>query len=194
MAALATGCHRAAIPSSPVSSVHAATASSTVLPFAGAPKVPSPLPEPALPGDPCEALTPPQVKDALGDKVNAKRHDIPGIGRSCYLSVDSGAAVAVTLDTQSRRGLSGLYANVKPKAEVWKVLPAIHGFPAVASVTPSGGAPDRYCSISVGLLDTATVDVGLFLGESKIGKADPCVPAARAADAVVITLVRNAGQ
>ncbi|GAA1982434.1 hypothetical protein GCM10009754_69170 [Amycolatopsis minnesotensis] len=97
------------------------------------------------------------------------------------------------MDTQSRHGLSGLYANVQPKAEVWKVLPAIQGFPAVASVTPSGGAPDRYCSISVGLLDTATVDVGLFLGDSKIGKVDPCTVGSRAADAAVSTLREKAG-
>ncbi|QWF85876.1 hypothetical protein HUW46_09356 [Amycolatopsis sp. CA-230715] len=200
-ATLATGCHRAVIPSSPVSSVHAASASSTVPPFAGAPKVPSPLPESALSGDPCEALTLPQVTDALGRKVTQKRDDISGIGPNCFWSADSGATVAVTLDTEPQHGLSGLYANVRPKpgeknpkAEVWKELPPIHGFPAVASVTRSGGKPDRYCNISVGLLDTATVDVGLFLGDSKIGTVDPCVPGARVADAAVTTIAGKAGR
>lgn len=197
IAAAAGGCSRGlpsgSPPTTPQDSRAANSNPQPSVPFAGAPKVPAPLPDSALAGDPCTALTPQQVKDALGDNVNQKRHDISGIGPSCYWSADTGAAVAVTLDTQPRHGLSGLYANVQPKAEVWKVLPAIQGFPAVANVTPSGGAPDRYCSISVGLLDTATVDVGLFLGDSKIGKIDPCNVASRAADAAVSTLRQKAG-
>nr|WP_254126679.1 DUF3558 domain-containing protein [Amycolatopsis sp. CA-230715] len=195
MTAAAAGCSRgtpAAPQDSPAANSIPQTAT-TAVPFAGAPKVPSPLPDSAMAGDPCTVLTPQQVKDALGNKVSQKRDDISGIGPNCFWSTDSGATIAVTLDTEPRHGLSGLYANVQPKAEVWKVLSAIQGFPAVASVTPSGGKPDRYCNISVGLLDTATVDVGLFLGDSKIGKVDPCTVAVRAADAAVSTLRQKVG-
>ncbi|QWF85877.1 hypothetical protein HUW46_09357 [Amycolatopsis sp. CA-230715] len=194
VAAVAVGCDRAATRSPVVSPVQTAVVSSKAPPFAGAPKVTDPLPESALSGDPCEALTPPQIKDAIGNKVSQKRDDIPHIGSNCFWSASTGAAIAVTLDTEPQHGLSGLYANVQPKAEVWKVLPAIQGFPAVASVTPSGGSPTEYCKVSVGLRDTATVDVGLFLGDSKIGKADPCVPGARVAEAAVTTIARKVGR
>ncbi|WP_215545111.1 DUF3558 domain-containing protein [Amycolatopsis sp. CA-230715] len=172
------------------------SSSSRALPFAGAPQVTNPLPESALSGDPCTALTPQQVKDALGDQVTQERDDIAGIGPTCFWTSarGTGAKIAVTLDTEPRHGLSGLYANVQPVAEVWRVLPGIQGFPAVASVTPAGGALDRYCKVSVGVLDTATVDAGSFLGDSKIGKVDPCTTASSAADAAITTLTRIAGR
>src|SRR4051794_20531615 len=68
----------------PVASSGAPSSSEQMLPFAGAPKVATPLPASALAGDPCaDALTPEQVTQALGTQIQGKPHTIDSIGPSC---------------------------------------------------------------------------------------------------------------
>ena len=69
---------RAASPSS------SAQAGGSELPHSGAPAVADPLPESALPSDPCEVLTPQQVKEALGEgATEGERRDLDGLGPGC---------------------------------------------------------------------------------------------------------------
>ncbi|WP_277670336.1 DUF3558 family protein, partial [Saccharomonospora viridis] len=54
-----------------------AQGSGSGLPHSGAPAVADPLPESALPSDPCEVLTPQQVEEILGEGAAAgKRADL----------------------------------------------------------------------------------------------------------------------
>jgi hypothetical protein len=171
------------------------SSSAQTLPYAGAPSVADPLPESVVAGDPCtDALTPAQVEDALGVKVPGTPGSTPGLGRKCdWSNVDTTAVVSVFFITETRQGLSVLYANVKPQAKVWNVLPEVQGFPAVAYLSADGGDPKRTCGVSVGLADDVAVDVEVALSRAKIGTVDPCAVAPKAADAVVTTLRRKAG-
>jgi hypothetical protein len=86
-----------------------------------------------------------------------------------------------------------VYQNTQPQSGVWKVLPAIQGFPAVAHAGRKGTTPDDYCQVSIGLADDLAIDVGVTLGTTKIGAADPCEVTAQIADQVVTTLRAKAG-
>ncbi|MFD9961653.1 DUF3558 domain-containing protein [Amycolatopsis sp. NPDC058986] len=183
----------------PKSSVDPAGSSSgrangQALPYAGAPKVAEPLSSSVLSSGPCAALTPQQVKTALGVDAQGRSDTLPGIGPKCiWDNLERGAKVTVYYVTETGRGLSGLYENTKPQAAVWKPLPGIQGFPAVAYVASTGGDPREFCAVSVGIADNLTVETAVSLGESKIGKADPCAIAPKEADAVVTTLRAKAG-
>ncbi|MFE0022559.1 DUF3558 domain-containing protein [Amycolatopsis sp. NPDC059021] len=164
------------------------------LPYAGAPKVATPLSSSVLSSGPCAALTPQQVKTALGVDVQGRPDTLPGIGPKCiWDNIERGSKVTVYYVTETGRGLSGLYENTKPKAAVWKPLPGIQGFPAVAYVVSLGDDSRDYCAVSVGIADNLTVETGVNLGESKIGKTDPCAIAPKEAEAVVTTLRTKAG-
>lgn len=165
------------------------------LPFAGAPKVPNPLPESIASSDPCTTfLTPAQVTKDLGTPTTSKpdTSTVPGPGCQWANTANSGQLL-INFDTTTLSGLSGTYKNIQPKAEVWKVLPPIQGFPAVAHVTPSGGSPDEYCAISIGIADDLSVEMGVFLSDGHKGKVNPCEAAATVAADVVTTLRQKAG-
>jgi hypothetical protein len=164
------------------------------LPYAGAPKVANPLPESVLSGDPCaDALTPSQVKEALGVEVTGESGTTSGIGRKCdWSNADTTAVLTVFFVTEAKQGLSGVYANSKPQAVKWQPLAPIQGFPAVAYLTP-GPDPKTFCTVTVGIADDLSVDVALALGRSAHGSVDPCSVAPKAADAVVTTLRQKAG-
>ncbi|WP_344432321.1 DUF3558 domain-containing protein [Amycolatopsis minnesotensis] len=188
------GCSGGPSPSAPPAPPSNTSSSARQLPYAGAPKVANPLPDSVLSGSPCDALTPAQVRDALGSEVPAKADTLAGIGPMCsWSNLDNGAVISVFFTVSSKDGLSGQYANVKPKAQVWKELPAIQGFPAVANVSPSGGNPKEFCEVNVGISDTATVDASLILSDSKKGKTDPCSVTPHVADAAISTLRQKAG-
>ncbi|MFD9889736.1 DUF3558 domain-containing protein [Amycolatopsis sp. NPDC059027] len=174
----------------------AANSSSTpqALPYAGAPKVATPLPNSVLTGGPCAALTAQQVKDGIGVNDPGKPDTVPGIGARCVWSnVETSGQVLVYYVTETGKGLSGLYENTKPQSVVWKPLPAIQGFPAVAYVSSSGGDPKDFCAVSVGIADNLTVEAAMFLGRSKRGKVDPCTIAPLEANDVVTTLRGKVG-
>ncbi|WP_370950264.1 DUF3558 domain-containing protein [Amycolatopsis sp. cg5] len=169
-------------------------AGSTSLPHSGAPKVVNPLPASVVSGDPCtDTLNPEQLKRAIGATVQGKP-DTLATGPTCdWGNLETGGHVGVGYTTRTRQGLSGLYQNTKPQAIIWRELPLIQGFPAVAHVTPQGGLPDVFCAVDIGIADDLSVDVGIFLGGSKKGKVDPCGVAAQVADLVMTTLRQRAG-
>jgi hypothetical protein len=97
--------------------------------------------------------------------------------------------VIVGFVTEDHNGLSGVYENTKPKSPVWRPLPDIQGFPAVAHSDNT----DHDCAVTVGLADDVSIDINGFLGDSKRGKADSCDATAQMAGLVVTTLKKRAG-
>jgi hypothetical protein len=148
-----------------------------------------------LSGDPCkDALTPSQITDAAGSNPKMRQGNTPGVGADCsWSNTDTLGQVYVGYDTESHTGLSGLYKNTQPKSGVWKELPPIQGFPAVAAAGSKGTTPKDHCVVTVGLTDDLAVDVGATLGSTKIGTVDPCEVATGIADQVVTTLRAKAG-
>ncbi len=120
--------------------------------------------------------------------------DIPALGPECkWINEDTGALVLV-LYTMKADGLSAVYANTKGLAKVWRPLPAVQGLPAVAHSTSSAQGPTDSCQVSVGITDKYTVDVSVGLGQSRLGKQDPCDAAAVVAGMVVTNLKKKAGE
>jgi hypothetical protein len=195
---LATGCGHgggATSPTPPPATTASGSPSSTALPYSGAPKVENPLPASVLYGAPCtDGLTSQQLTEILTMVPPTRPDNIAGVGPSCtWINSDKGALVSVGYDTLDHTGLSSVFQNTKPQATVWKPLPAIQGFPAVAHVTPSGGDPAEFCQVSVGLADNLAIDVSISLGPAKKGKVDPCQVTAQVADMVVTNLRQKAG-
>ncbi len=167
------------------------------VPFGGAPAVSNPLPATVLDGDPCtEALTPDQVEIAIGAGVPGVREDLPETGPACaWTNHDTGGAVGVAYTLNIHTGLSGVYANTQPKSPIWRPLPPVQGFPAVAHAGHLGQPPPvGFCQASVGLADTFSVDISLHLGDSKRGIADPCGEPLQQICDLVITTLRTKGR
>ncbi|RJQ83753.1 DUF3558 domain-containing protein [Amycolatopsis panacis] len=194
--AVGAGCSRGPA-AAPASAAPVQASSAAALPHSGAPKVEHPLPASVLSGPPCqEALTSDQLKQIFGMVPQGKPNTLPGIGPECrWSNIDSGAGLSVFYATQPHHGLSGLYRNSKPQAKVWRVLPPIQGFPAIAFSTSDAQTSirDGLCQVSVGIADDLTVDLGLTPGDAKQGKVDPCVLSERVAGMVVTNLKRKAG-
>jgi hypothetical protein len=152
------------------------------------------LPASVLSGAACAtALTSQQLTTILGMAPPGKPTS-DTVGTTCdWGNSDKGSGVTVAYDTKDHTGLSGFYENTKPKAVVWKELPAIQGFPAVAHVTPNGGDPSYFCQVSIGIADDLSVDVSIILSDAKKGKVDPCQVTAVAADMVVTNLRQKPG-
>jgi uncharacterized protein DUF3558 len=171
-------------------------ASAPGLPYAGAPKVKDPLPVSVLSGDPCaDALTPEQVVAAVGMSVAGEREDLAQTGPACaWSNHGTGGAVGVSYTVNTHVGLSGVYANTRPQSAVWRELPAIQGFPAVAHAGVKGGEiPVGFCQASIGLADSISIDVSLTLGRSKRNTEDACSLIPQIADMTVTTLRAKAG-
>lgn len=171
-------------------------ASAPGLPYAGAPRVNDPLPASVLSGDPCtDALTPHQVAAALGAEVPGKREDLVETGPACaWSNHDTGGAVGVSYTVNTHVGLSGVYAGTRYKALIWKVLPDVQGFPAVAHAGQQGEElPTGFCQASIGLADDLSIDVSLTLGSSKKYTEDACGLVPQIADMAVTTLRAKAG-
>ncbi|MFI5609934.1 DUF3558 domain-containing protein [Amycolatopsis sp. NPDC051903] len=193
LAAGLTACSSGNSPSAPSSSASAPSSTSQALPHSGAPKVPNPVASSILDNQPCQSgLTAAQLTDLLGEAPQGSPDTTAGLGPSCnWTNSEKGSHVDVAYDSESHEGLSGWYENTKPKAVVWRELPAIQGFPAVAHVT-SAGDPSTFCQISIGINDQTTVDVSVGLGPAKKG-TDPCQAATIAAGMVVTNLKQKAG-
>ncbi|MFD2473063.1 DUF3558 domain-containing protein [Amycolatopsis silviterrae] len=196
--ALVSACSGGSVPN-PASSSAAApsspSATGKTLPYAGAPKVESPLPDSVLSSHPCDGgLTPDQVGRILSQKPQGEHGDEAALGAQCHwTNSDAGAIVSVLYSTKTADGLSEVYANTKPKSTVWRPLPPVQGFPAVAHSTYSAGGSKSFCQVSVGVSDQHTVDVSITLGQAKVGKADPCDVTAQVADMVIANLKKKAG-
>ena len=185
--------------SNPASGSASAFASSSAtgktLPYAGAPKVRSPLPASVLSGHPCDdALTSDQVGKILVQRPRGRHDDEPSLGPQCHwINGDAGAVATVMYVTKVSDGLSAVYANSKPQSTLWRPLPAVQGFPAVAHSNLSDSAAKEFCQVSVGISDQHDVDISVTLGKSKVGESDPCDVTAQVADMVVANLKRKAG-
>ncbi|MFB9924886.1 DUF3558 domain-containing protein [Amycolatopsis halotolerans] len=166
--------------------------SSQTPPYGGAPKVENPLPDNALSGDPCQALTSQQITDQLGSALAGKpdSHPVP----SCsWTNTETTASIGVSYYPASNDGLSNAYVNVKPQMKRWDVLPPIQGFPAVAYATQPGPTPNT-CDVLVGVTDRLSFLVDVAPRTGKMGKVDPCPLAADVANDVLTTLKQKAGR
>ncbi|MFE3173533.1 DUF3558 domain-containing protein [Amycolatopsis sp. NPDC059090] len=195
---LVAACAGGSAPSPPSSSAGVPSSPSETgktLPYAGAPKVESPLPDSVLSGHPCDGgLTPEQVGQILNQKPQGEHDDEAALGSQCHwTNSDAGAIVSVLYSTKTSDGLSAVYANTKPKSTVWRSLPAVQGFPAVAHSTYSTEGSKSFCQVSVGVNDRHTVDISITLGKAKVGNTDPCGVTAQVADMVVTNLKQKAG-
>ncbi|MYW90560.1 DUF3558 domain-containing protein [Amycolatopsis rubida] len=196
---LAAGCSGGPTPVQPTgspSSQPQTSAPGKTLPYGGAPKVEHPLPASVLSTHPCDsALTPGQVGSLLGRNRQGAHRDEPSLGAECQWSNDeTGALATVLYATKLSDGLSAVYANSKPQATLWRQLPLVQGFPAVAHSTfKQESVVKSFCQVSVGISDQKTIDASVSLGYSQIGKKDPCDAAAVVADMVITNLKQKAG-
>ncbi|MBN9741066.1 DUF3558 domain-containing protein [Amycolatopsis sp. A1MSW2902] len=193
---VAAGCSGGSATPPPASSPAASSSTATGLPHSGAPKVEHPLPESVLSGQPCQdALTSDQLTQIFGMVLQGKPDTLSGIGAECrWSNVDSGSGLTIYYGTQTHQGLSAVYRGTKPQSKVWRVLPPVQGFPAVAHSTFDSGTDTGFCQVSVGISDESTVDASLTPSDAKrAGGADPCELSARVADMVVSNLKRKAG-
>ncbi|MFD2398436.1 DUF3558 domain-containing protein [Prauserella oleivorans] len=172
-------------PSSPQSSASA-------LPYSRAPAVNDPLPESVVSGDPCEALTRQQIEQALGENAPEGTPKETEAGPGCnWQDSQSGAGFTVFFSNVTGQGLSAYYANTQPQVKVWRELPPIEGFPAVAYKTADD---DLICSVAVGLADEFAVDVVGGLGRAADNQVDPCDAMQALAALVVQNLRQKAGR
>ncbi|OXM42540.1 DUF3558 domain-containing protein [Amycolatopsis alba DSM 44262] len=192
LGACATGDPTDTVSQTPSSAPASSNSPNTSLPYAGAPKVTNPLPASVLSGDPCStALTPGQVKQAIGVEVPGKPNNlVETVGNGCtWANSATLGQILVTYVTKTHDGLSGVYKNSQPKNPIWRPLADIQGFPAVAY----SNNKDQDCTVTIGIADDLSVDVGGFLGDGKRGKADSCEVTAQMAGLVVSTLKQRAG-
>jgi hypothetical protein len=191
-----TGCSSEVTGGTPTAAPQSSTSTSVpgtkVPPYGGAPKVANPLSATVVSGSPCDALTPEQLKVNLGKVVAGEPDRLEGVGQKCtWINPDTSGQIAVYFSTEDHQGLSGVYANTQPKMKTWKVLPPIQGLPAVAYSDKAGPTPD-FCEVTVGVMDTATVDIGIFLSNRNLGKVDACSIVPDTANDVITTLKQKA--
>ena len=162
------------------------------LPHSGAPAVSDPLPESAIPEDPCDAFTREQVEYALGDNAPEGKREEIATGPTCtWQDSESGAGFGAFYGLNPPEGLSAYYRNTKPQVEVWHELPPIGGFPAVAFQKYKDQVS---CTAAVGLSDELTVDVPVSPSRAKYGELDPCEMAQDMAEMLVGNLKERAGR
>ena len=171
-----------------------AQAGGSELPHSGAPAVADPLPESALPSDPCEVLTPQQVEEILGEGAAAgKRADLDGLGPGCdWGNRKTLGGFRIGFHTVNRQGLSASYANVKPRSAIFREVGPVDRFPAVAY---KDSEDDRMCAVVVGLADDYAISATVTLSfEKEDAGVDSCGPAERIAATVVGNLKDRAGE
>ena len=170
------------------SSAAASSEASSELPHSGAPAVDNPLPESVVSGDPCQALTPEQVKTALGDGASqGERQDLDGLGPRCrWTHLSNQSSFAVTFQTEPGEGLSATYANAKPQMPVFNEVGPIEGFPAIEYKKSD---TDPMCTTMVGLADEYAISVTGTIGvDAEQEGKDSCKPGQQVASWVVANL------
>jgi hypothetical protein len=179
-------------PAQQTSATQSSVPAKLIPPYGGAPKVTNPLPDSVLSGSPCDALTPEQVKVNLGAEETGKLDRLAGIGPQCtWSNLDTGGQINVFFSTEDHLGLSGAYANSRPRMKTFKELPPIQGLPAVAYSPKAGPTPD-HCEVTVGITDTLSVDIAVSLSIAKFGKVDACSIVPDTANDVITTLKQKA--
>ncbi|KMS68257.1 hypothetical protein ACZ91_66915, partial [Streptomyces regensis] len=170
------------------SSAPASSGAPSELPHSGAPAVHNPLPESVVSGDPCQALTPEQVKTALGDGVSqGQRSDVEELGARCRWSHSSNqSAITVGFQTETGQGLSAVYANTQPRMPVFNEIDPIEGYPAVEFKESD---TDPMCTTMVGIADEYAISVSGTLGaDAEQEGKDSCKPGQQVASWVVANL------
>lgn len=162
------------------------------LPSHGAPKVEDPLDTTRYQGDPCSTLTASQAQDELNLPTQGKPEEI-ALGKGCeWFNPDTRGAVHIGLLTGNHRGLSAVYkANQEGKYPYFEELPAVEGYPAIASDIEDR-RPRGICVVDVGVTDELILDVAVFLSQANVGHAEPCEMAAKVAGMAVKTMKAGA--
>ena len=142
------------------------------LPFAGAPKVSTPLDATKFLNDPCLALTSGQVAQL---QVGQGKESQGPLGNKCeWVNHESLGYVNVQFLAKFREGLSAVYkANDDGKYAVFEPVADVAGFPAVVA----GQQNDQnsgICIMFIGLSDDLAMQLGVRESESKRGTVEPC--------------------
>lgn len=158
------------------------------LPAYGAPQVDNPLDISRFLRTPCDVITKAE-RDALVGAGAAASPDLDTpVGPECVWSTEdpSRGRFAVIFPQVDARGLTSLYENRERNA-LFEELQPIDGYPVVAY-----GVTDRrdegQCTVRLGVSNRDTIDVTVYLGESKVGQLDPCQAAH---DQVATAVIRN---
>ncbi len=151
------------------------------------PSVMKPLDLTAVLGDPCTSLTPAQATGYLGDPVDIDVRTQNSSGPSCSWrsGMRSNAEIVITYPRVTDEGLTAIYRN-KDAHVYFDEVPAVNGYPAVSY----GGVDNRdegECLITVGTSDHDYLNADVYLGDSSVGRVDPC----EAAHAVASDVIGN---
>ncbi|WP_328607382.1 DUF3558 domain-containing protein [Amycolatopsis sp. NBC_00345] len=161
-------------------------------PYGGAPKVDNPLPDSTLAGDPCDALTPEQLKVDVGPGITGTRGDLSKFARACHWSAPQvGALLVISFMSQHEDGLSPVYSQTQQSMKRFDVLPPIQGFPAVG-YSDKPGPVSSFCNVAVGVADNLRFEVSLTVAANST--SDACKIAAEIAGDVATTLKQKAGR
>ncbi|PXY32776.1 hypothetical protein BAY60_06885 [Prauserella muralis] len=171
-----------ALPASP----NVPTSEGDSLPANGAPQVDRPLDIATLLQQPCDVLTDAEIEEFFGERIAPTSDVNAPTGPDCHWQVPRGpAGISVIFPQLDERGLSSLYAN-RDNLPLFEEMSPVDGYPVVAYSTDR--RHDDECTLRIGTSDRETIDITLYLGESKIGQLDPC-QAVR--DQVATAMIRN---
>jgi hypothetical protein len=142
--------------------------------------------------DPCSTLTASQAQAQLNLPATGEPEDV-ALGKGCkWYNEDTRGQVQISFLTGNHRGLSGFYeADEQGKYPYFVKLPSIEGYPAIASDIEDR-RPRGICVVVVGVNDTLTFDVGLYLSQANVGVKEPCEVAAQVAGMALQTMKEGA--
>ncbi|WP_275295473.1 DUF3558 domain-containing protein [Amycolatopsis sp. La24] len=181
-----TGGQATPIASNSDSPVPTSTAADAQLPGPGVPKVQDPIDTAKASQDPCTVLTAEQIKGFLGGPVAPKSENAGG-GPSC--SWFGGyqyehASISVIVNGVDKRGLTSVYAAKGSLYKFFQPLPAVDGYPLVATDTAEKRTFGQ-CRASLGVRDDQTIELFVEQPDSRKEKKDPCDSVHAVAVAVV---------
>jgi hypothetical protein len=152
----------------------------------GEPKVTDALDTSSIDTMPCDVATPEQIATLPGTVRDSFSEDTAAKSRSCAWLFDdeSGFSIGtVTAGTNMEDGNNGLrtyyQAEAKGQLTVFKELPPVKGYPAVAY--EQGGEREGKCSMAVGLRDDVVYTASARLTEDHPNYSDPCTVGATVA-------------
>jgi uncharacterized protein DUF3558 len=163
------------------------TADSSTPNLYGAPHVANPLDTSKVQQNPCGSITSAQL--ATFNIGTTTKVITGGVGPGCDWSADDPAKSGVTLGYLTAGAvLSSIYYG-KSTYAVFKVWPAIDGYPAVSAL--SAPEPNGMCDISVGMSDSLAMDIQLSVNSGQY-VSDPCTPNQQLV-ADIISNIKNGG-
>jgi hypothetical protein len=162
------------------------------LPYAGAPKVDTPLDTTRYQQDPCQALTAAQAQELNVNHPGEPRDG--ALGNACEFPgrSDVRALVELAFLDENPFGLSAVYqANEDGKYEEFNVPPPIEGYPAVMPIA-TDDRPNGGCEVFVGVSDEIAFALFIRLSTANVGELDPCETAAMVAGMALRTMKEGA--